>query len=312
MPPIGSRFKSLVRWLILGGTLFFLGKVLKDNWQQVASVQVSPAGWACLTIALGITLLGYVCAGWVWGRILQDFQQPIEIPWAIQTYLKTNIAKYLPGNVWQFYGRVVAADKQGATMAAATLSVLLEPLLMAASALLIALVCSQRVAVSYGLSGLFLQWASLAVVLLSVHPKFLNPLIIYLQKLKQKAIASEIHSPAFQMERYPLIPLLGEVGFLLLRGVGFLLTFLAVSPISPHQIPLLLSVFGLAWLIGFIIPGAPGGIGVFEATAIALMNHAFSPGILLSAVALYRLVSVLAEAMGAGLAGLDGRRVKEL
>jgi hypothetical protein len=118
---------------------------------------------------------------------------------------------------------------------------------------------------------------------------------------------SATSSPAFQMERYPLVPLLGELGFLMLRGVGFLLTFLAVSPIAPNQIPLLFSVFGLAWLLGFIIPGAPGGIGVFEATAIALMSRTFSPGILFSAVALYRLVSVLAEAAGAGLAWLDER-----
>jgi hypothetical protein len=307
MSQLISRLKLFLRWVILGGTLFFLGKVLKDNWQQVASVRVTAAGWACLAIALGITLLGYVCAGWVWGRILQDFQQPIGMVWAIQTYLKTNIAKYLPGNVWQFYGRVVAANKIGATLGAATVSVLLEPLLMAASALLIALFCSQQVAANYGLPGLVLQWVSLAAVLLSIHPRFLNGLIFYLQRLKQKAMKSATSSPAFQMERYPLVPLLGELGFLMLRGVGFLLTFLAVSPIAPNQIPLLFSVFGLAWLLGFIIPGAPGGIGVFEATAIALMSRTFSPGILFSAVALYRLVSVLAEAAGAGLAWLDER-----
>jgi uncharacterized membrane protein YbhN (UPF0104 family) len=304
----GSRFKQFIRWAILGGTLFFLGKVLIDNWQQVASVRVNRTGWACLAIALGITLLGYVCAGWVWGRILRDFKQPIEIPWAVQIYLKTNIAKYLPGNVWQFYGRVVAATEVGSTLSAATVSVLLEPLLMAASALLIALFCSREVVASYGVTGLVFQWLSLAAVLLSVHPKVLNPALFFLRKLKQKATNSEKTPSSFQMEYYPLVPLLGELGFLVLRSVGFVLTFLAVSSITSEQIPLLFSAFGLAWLLGFIIPGAPGGIGVFEATAIALLHQIFSPGILLSAVALYRLISVLAEAAGAGLAWLDESR----
>nr|WP_225938698.1 YbhN family protein [Kovacikia minuta] len=302
MKQIGVWLKSFCRWLILGGTLFFLGKVLKDNWEQVASVRVSGAGWVYLAIALGMTLLGYTCAGWVWGRILQDFQQPIGTIWAIQTYLKTNIAKYLPGNVWQFYGRVVAATKGGATLSAATVSVLLEPLLMAAAALLIALFCSQQVAAKYGLTGVGLQWFSLVVVLLSVHPRVLNQLILRLRKVKQKAANAEPDPPVFQMEHYPLVPLVGELAFLVLRGIGFVLTFLAVSPIAPNQIPLLFSVFGLAWLLGFIIPGAPGGIGVFEATAIALMSHTFSAGILFSGVALYRLISVLSEAVGAGLA----------
>ena len=47
--------------------------------------------------------------GWVWGWILRELDQPVSVPWSIATYLKTNIAKYLPGNIWQFYGRVVAA-----------------------------------------------------------------------------------------------------------------------------------------------------------------------------------------------------------
>jgi len=41
--------------------------------------------------------------------------------------------QYLPGNVWH-YGRISAAVKAGVSGSAATLSVLLEPLLMAAAA----------------------------------------------------------------------------------------------------------------------------------------------------------------------------------
>jgi len=52
----------------------------------------------------------------------------------VQIYLQTNIAKYLPGNVWHYYGRISAAVKAGVSGSAATLSVLLEPLLMAAAA----------------------------------------------------------------------------------------------------------------------------------------------------------------------------------
>jgi uncharacterized membrane protein YbhN (UPF0104 family) len=109
------------------------------------------------------------------------------------------------------------------------------------------------------------------------------------------------------LKRYPLVPLLGEVGFLVLRSAGFVFTFLAISSVLPGQLPLLLSAFSLAWLLGLVVPGAPGGIGVFEATAIALLGQTYSPGLLLSVVALYRLVSVLAEVAGASLSWLDER-----
>ena len=309
MKQMGAHLKPFLRWAILGGTLFFLGKVFKDHWQNVVSIRIESLGWAYLSIALGVTLLAHICAGSVWSRLLQDLKQPVNGVGLVQAYLKTTIAKYLPGNVWHYYGRVTAATKAGATLEAATVSVLLEPLLMAAAALLVTLLCSQPIVARYGLPVMALQWLSLVLVLASMHPLIINRLVGYVGKLKQKATKTAAAPHPFQLDRYSLLPLLGEVGFLLLRSLGFLCTFLALSPIVPGQLPLLLSAFSLAWLLGLVVPGAPGGIGVFEATAIALLGETFSPGLILSVVALYRLISILAEASGAGLAWLDEQRL---
>jgi uncharacterized membrane protein YbhN (UPF0104 family) len=262
------------------------------------TIRIHQAGWIYLAMALGVTLLAHTWSGWVWSWILYEFNQPVKAAWAIRVFLKTNIAKYLPGNVWHFYGRVWAASKAGISLEAAILSVVLEPLLMAASALFIALF--SRNSQHWGL-----QIISLALVAIAIAPQVLNPIIQNLSRLKAKAINSEnINTKVFQVKRYPLIPWLGELGFLGLRSAGFLLTVLALNSVSINQLPILLSSFSLAWLLGLIVPGAPGGLGVFEATAIALLNQHFSTGLILSAVALYRLISILAEAMGAGLAWL--------
>jgi hypothetical protein len=61
-----------------------------------------------------------------------------------------------------------------------------------------------------------------------------------------------------------------------------------------------LGVFSLSWCLGLVIP-SPGGIGVFESSAIALLNQTFSPAILLSSVALFRLLSLSAEALAAAI-----------
>ncbi|HEY9909606.1 MAG TPA: lysylphosphatidylglycerol synthase domain-containing protein, partial [Thermosynechococcaceae cyanobacterium] len=181
---------------------------------------------------------------------------------------------------------------------------------------------------------LVLQWLSLAGILVGVHPRILNPAIEFLGKLKPSRTRSSGHSSrsltkdsfgvgekgigekqekeskredAVKLEQYPIVPLLGELGFVVLRGVGFLLTFLAVHPSAP-EVPLLLGAFSLAWLLGLVVPGAPGGVGVFEATAIALLQSTYSAAVILSVVALYRLISVLAEGLGAGLGWLVDRR----
>ncbi len=285
-----QRLKPYLRWLILGGVLFFLAQALKANWQEVAAIKIDATGWAYLGSALAVTIVAHIWTGWVWGWILQFLNYRVKGAWAIRVYLKTNIAKYVPGNIWHFYGRIRAATAAGVPTSVATLSVLLEPLLMAAAALVLALVGNQQANWSWQVLGL-------AIVLIAVHPAILNQGIKLVSKMKGKNHESASQQ---QLKHYPLLPLLGQLGFLGLRGAGFILTLLALYPVNSSQILILLSAFSLAWLLGLVIPGAPGGIGVFEATAIALLGALFSPGLILSVVALYRLISILAEVIGAG------------
>ncbi|MEH2393293.1 MAG: lysylphosphatidylglycerol synthase domain-containing protein [Nostoc sp.] len=304
--------KQFLRWIILGGTLFFLSKALKDNWIEVTAIRIDGVGWAIMAIATGVTLLAHTWAGWIWTWILQELNQPISSPQFIQVYLKTNIAKYLPGNIWHHYGRIMAAKNANISAGAATLSVLLEPLLMLAAALIIIVLCSSQFAAANTTLVLqILQLLSLAVVLCAIHPWFLNPLIRFLYRLKANKSAGTTEAIVpFSLKSYPLRPLLGELGFMGLRGTGFILTMFALDSLNVNQIPLLLGAFSCAWLLGFIIPGAPGGLGVFEATAYELLRHHFPAALVFSAIALYRLISILAETAGAALAWLDERLAK--
>ncbi|MEH1765747.1 MAG: lysylphosphatidylglycerol synthase domain-containing protein [Nostoc sp.] len=304
--------KQFFRWIILGGTLFFLGKALKDNWSEVTAIRIDDVGWAIMAIATGITLLAHTWAGWIWTWILQELNQPVSSPQFIQVYLKTNIAKYLPGNIWHHYGRIVAAKNANIPTGAATLSVLLEPLLMLAAALIIIVLCSSQFApANTTLVIRILQLLSLAVVLCAIHPWFLNPVIRFLYRLKaKKSATSSKPTVPFSLKSYPLRPLLGELGFMGLRATGFILTISALGSLNANQIPLLLGAFSCAWLLGFVVPGAPGGLGVFEATAYELLRHHFPAALVFSAIALYRLISILAETVGAMLAWLDERLAK--
>lgn len=295
------RFKTGIRWLIIVAVLYFLTRTLTNHWQEVAQIRIGEAGWASLAIATGITLFAHMFTGYVWTWILRELRQPVSGAWGVQVYLKTNLAKYLPGNVWHFYGRISAAKKAGIPVEVATLSVLLEPLLMVAAACSVGLVSFSQLGIHR--FAPLLQVVLLVGTLSVVHPQVLNILLQRVAKLKK----TSLNSAPTQVRRYPVLPLLGEIGFLLLRSLGFIATFLAIAPARVDQIPLLVGSFTWAWLMGFIIPGLPGGVGIFEATAIGLLGQHFSTAQVLSTVALYRLVNTLAETLGAGLVIIDER-----
>jgi len=244
--------KKILRWLILGGTLFFLLKALKDNWLGVSAIRINITGWLILTTATGVTLLAHIWAGWIWTWVLKELNQSVSSIQFIQVYLKTNIAKYLPGNVWHYYGRIMAAKNANIPTNIATLSVLLEPLLMLAAALIIiVLFGSQLVVNNLKFNLIILQFLSLIIVLIILHPRFLNPAIQLLNKWKNKKSHGENQlTDSFIIQRYPVKPLLGELVFLGLRASGFILTMLALNSLNWEQIPLLVGAFSCAWEIG--------------------------------------------------------------
>ena len=300
--------KQVLRWLLLGGTLFFLANALKNNWQEIAAIRIDTVGWAILATATGITLLAHTWAGWVWSWILSEFNQSISSIQLIQIYLKTNIGKYLPGNVGHYIGRIMAVKNLRVSTSAATVSVLLEPLLMAAAALIIVILCSQFTLKKSSVILLIGQIFGLLAVLCVLHPLFLNPVIRFVHRRKnKKSVTGNLSVASLSMNRYPILPLLGELGFLLLRAFGFIITLYAIAPINLSQIPLITGAFSFAWLLGLIVPGAPGGLGIFETTAIALLQQFFPTALIISASGLYRLISILAETAAAGFAYLDER-----
>ena len=295
MKQILTRIKPYVRWFILGGVVFFLAQTLKDRFTEVAAINIDGRGWLMLFSALFLTIAAHVWSGYVWTWIIKLFKQPLGTKAGIRVYLLTNIAKYSPGNIWHFYGRITAISNLGGSKGAAALCVLLEPLLMAAAALLVALVSAGFS--SYNNNLFWLQVLSLLVVFSGIHPQILNPLLHRLSRSKNKADPSAV---GIQLTQYPLNPFLGETGFVIIRAIGFILTFWALQPLTWQQIPQLTSAFSFAWLLGLVVPGAPGGLGVFEVTAYGLLDDAWFPTEI-AAVALYRLISILAEAIAAAV-----------
>jgi glycosyltransferase 2 family protein len=321
MKQIFAQIKPYIRWFILGAVWFFLIKTIKDRLTEIVTVRIEAQDWVILATAVVVTIVAHIWSGWVWTWIVAMFKQPLGTKEGIRIYLITNIAKYSPGNIWHFYGRIAAIARKGGSKGEATLSVLLEPLLMAAAALCLGLVTGGLGWLETDVSApvllflvkivnavdinaqilLFLLKIAILICLVAVfvgiHPFILNRILNRLSRNKNKG-ETIIVSETVKLTSYPLMPFVGEIGFVILRGLGFMLTFMALQSVTWQQIPQLASTFCFSWLLGLIVPGAPGGLGVFEVTAYSLLDNSQFPREI-AAVGLYRLVSILAEAIAA-------------
>ncbi|XWK90443.1 MAG: YbhN family protein [Phormidium sp.] len=318
MNQVWSKAKRYLQWVMLGGVLFFFAKAFSRHWQEVTEKLTEIDGSGIIFLGLGVTLslLAFAWSGIVWYWTLGEFKQKLKPFWLVKLYLKTHIAKYLPGHVWHYCGRIWGVKQVGVPGEIATLSVIIEPFLMIAAALTTAIVScllakeGTQNFQNFNNSGL--QVLSLLGVMLIVHPQFLNPMLAIMGKFKgKKKDCPGVDLQHCRIQRYPVKLLIAELIFVAFRCSGFIFTFMALHPVAPNQLPILVSGFSLAWLAALVLPGAPGGVGVFEAAAMMILSKSFSPGVVLSVVAVFRLVTILAEAIGASLAYLDERRTKE-
>lgn len=284
--------KRFLQWVMQWGILIaaglFLSKTLVTHWQEVSKLHLQPQAWIYISMAIAIAVCAQLWCALVWGLILELLRHPVPKRWAIITLLKNAPAKYLPGSIWHLYGRVKAAQRRGIGLEFATLSVLLEPLFIMAGGLGLAL---------WHGSASNLLIAALMVILLVVHPFILNRLWRVLRRLQGK------ESTVGALRRYPATVLLGAFAFMALRSLTFICIVLAFTPITWSLLQPLMSGFSFAWLLSLVIP-SPGGLGVFESSALHILNGFLSPSLLLGCVTVYRLVTILAELIGAGAAYL--------
>jgi len=278
-------FKRYFRFLFFGLSLLFIGKIIWQNSSATTSFTLGTFSLFLLFSALIITIVAHTWAAYIWYIILRQFQlKNLNLREILSLYLQSNIYKYVPGNIGHFYLRISTLHQAGYSLSLVSLSVLLEPILMALAAVWLGLVCftiettfKPKIILGCILGSIFL--------LFLLHPRVLNQLL----KFKKTKI-----------EKYPLLPLLGEFIFILLRGSGFILTAAAFGLSNFTE---LMGAFSLAWVCGLVIPGVPGGLGVFEATLLALLNNQHTAtATLLKVVALFRIISLAAEIMAAVIA----------
>ncbi|NJK61496.1 MAG: UPF0104 family protein [Synechococcaceae cyanobacterium SM2_3_1] len=263
-------------------TLIFLGLAFYTHWLEIPPLEVDGHLLRGLAVALGLSVVAHAWAGWAWGLILINLEQLVSPHWAVRIYLQTNLAKYIPGNIWHFLGRIRAGTEEGIPWEIAALSVLLEPLLMAAAALLCMILTLQGPYV-------LLQIIGFALVAVGLHPRLVN------------GVLQRLHPEIARIQVYPWKAFLAELVFMLLRGCGFLGVILVLHPLHASRWLQLLGAFSGAWLLGLVVPGAPGGLGVFESVLLLVLQPLIATGPLLQSLAIYRVVSLLAEVTGAAL-----------
>ncbi|MEB3200099.1 MAG: hypothetical protein VKK62_06195 [Synechococcaceae cyanobacterium] len=299
-----QRLPGGVRPWIALVTLGFVMAVLFRNSRDLLQLQLDGQGLLWLVLGGGLTLASLMANGLALGALLAWLGQGPRWQEVLTLFISTNLRKYLPGGVWHLASRFEALRGAQAPLerplkaAVALQVVLLEPLLAAVAALLLV--------VSGGWQdGLALL--ALAPLLL-LRPAGLRRLLPVLEARRARDLGLEEPAVAvgpLPLPGYPWPPLLAQLLFVLLRFSGFACCVWAFDLQDIIPWTTWLAGFALAWTAGLVVPGAPGGLGVFEAVLLLRLRVVLPDSQLLAIALSYRLISTAADLLAAALVGID-------
>ena len=190
-------------------------------------------------------------------------------------FSKTEIAKYLPGNIFHFIGRQALASKIGISQVEmAKISLLFSFLLLTGTIL-----------TSTIFAFLSQEIPTLILTLMGISSIITLIVLVYLY-------------PSFPMRKK--VSMNGYLSLsVALQGImlGMIVMYQSES-FTTNLFFQCVSIYTLSWLIGFVTPGASGGLGIREGTFIAIATYLhlnISADIIIFSVLLVRLINICVD-----------------
>lgn len=234
-----------------------------------------------------------------WQRLLKD--TGVDKSWSELSIIMsiTQLAKYLPGNVGQHIGRAAMSIGRGIPVRPYTVSVMVEAVLALVAAIIVGVTGCGLSGMSAGIlerhgTGKLSTIVILACALLLAIILARHALPIVLRRLKPDRDPDSAKNvlPGNGALLFALVTYVLNYAVL---GAGVVIMVLMLLPGQHSQWLLLTGSFALAWVVGFLTPGAPAGLGVREGIMLALLQSTYSgPDAILIVIAL-RLATTLGD-----------------
>lgn len=290
-----NRIVKYVFYLIQLGALFFVVRAMLSGRTELIAkeinLRVSVLFYLLILFVFCVIILFIVLAYW---HSLRAFShQEISFSTVVQIYGRTVLAKYIPGNVFHYIGRQVVGGEFNLAQVSIASASLVEVLLITVASTLVALIGRNIVRqdlwtfvppkITTFIIGFGLLFSFAAIFLIS----------------KKRSIVLRYLGFSNQT-KLDLREILYAFGFYLLYvvGNGSALIVLHLIFIGSISLPLsfaYIASFSISFLISYLTPGAPGGIGVREALFVLLLSD-FSPQSISAFLAIaHRLASLGAQ-----------------
>lgn len=259
-----ALLKNIAKWIWLNAIVVFVIYYAVTK-RDIIVQALSLLSWGILLGAFLLIFLAKLCL--VANMRLAASRFSINLGWvdSYRIYNLTQLAKYIPGSIWQFVGRIAILRERGVVAQDIRDSLLAEHLWVMASAgiMAFALIFASQPSVflvwfDFFDANIRLQWVlvGLALMIASLMAVFF---------LRSHLLGWVL------ILRPPMLAIPALLCTWLFLGASLWVTIAPFVESSPSVV-FIIGIYCLAYVAGFLVPFAPAGLGVREAVfTISLM-----------------------------------------
>jgi hypothetical protein len=263
--------RPIASLLLMGAIFGWMIHKIAIHWADVKD-RAGLVSWPNFLIASVLfALFLFAFRSLVWRRIINRFGYRIPLAPATRIWSSSELARYIPGVIWQMAGRVYLVKPYGVPGSVCAASQVLELVIFLLANILLGFACLVVFGIRHihGDARLWMYALGLLIPLLAL---LLHPRIFYglmnrvMARLKKPPLTSRLSG--VELSRLLLWNILG----LLVQSVAVFL--IVARPLELHWAKwyVVTGAYSLAWCAGFLAVLNPGGLGVREAVFIAMMN----------------------------------------
>lgn len=266
--------KPLIGLAVTCAIFVWMLRPVVRKWPQVHDRVMATSLPRFIAAAAMFSLFLFVFRVTSWRYIVRAFGHRLPLWTSARIWSASELARYLPGAIWQVWGRAYLVKPYGVTATLCATSQVLELTIFLLANLMVALACLPWFADRLTGWSHLAFWGATALaplMLLLLQPRVFYGLINWiLRKIRRPVIEARVGGRG-------LLALLGWA-MLGLCWQGLAIWLLLGQPraldLRIDQLGLLVGAYCLAWCAGFIVISAPGGLGVREAVLVGALQFA--------------------------------------
>jgi len=278
--------KRVLHWV--GGALAIAGAVfvffrLRQQAAEIDFTRLSSVHLVLLALLAVVYGAANTFLALAWRNLLAFCGPRASRSWAIYAYGVSQLAKYIPGNIFHVAGRQAIGMAAGYGGGALVRSTLWELGLISATGAIFGLLTVNLIVSQVPAPATVATFAFVLAAVTGIVWRYVS------------------HELAVAMGEQALFLTISGAVF-----VGCLVIAAPAAALPPSFIPAAIGAFVVAWLAGLVTPGAPAGLGVREVVLLFLLAGINREPEVLLAILLGRIVNVAGDVLFFALGALLG------